>query len=170
MLKDFLLLAWMKVLNEMNYHLISNYLIYFNSETIEKIGTTSVLKILNEELGGWPILSGNDYKYKFSLNEKQLILKKVEAAQWFEVFVSTNPKDPKHNILRLAQPSWFFNKEYILNQRIMNAYSQLMTNTIKFLNPLSSNFTDEIKAILELENRFAMVIQYFLFEKKIILI
>lgn len=116
------------------------------------------MKILNEELGGWPILTGNDYQANYTLVEKQLLLKKVETSQWFEVFVSTNPKDPKHNILRIAQPSWFFNKEYIHNKHIMNAYAQLMNNTIKFLSPLSSNFTDEVKAILDLETKFAMVI------------
>lgn len=109
-------------------------------------------------LGGWPLLNGPNYKQKYSIIEKLAILKKVESSQFFEIFISTNPKDPRRSILRIAQPSWFFNKEFLLNENIMEAYKTLITNTIIYLNPLSSNLTEDIKNMLDLETQFGLVI------------
>ena len=50
---------------------------------------------------GWPILKSNGYNETNSFLEKLIKLKKVESSQIFELYVSTDPKDPTKNVLRV---------------------------------------------------------------------
>ncbi len=110
-----------------------------------------------EQFGGWPILDETTNKTNLPILDKLILLKRIESSQFIDIFVSSNPKDPKHNILRVAQPSWFFSREYIFNEEIMQTYSNLALNTIKYLNPLNPTLREEIKAFLEIETQFALV-------------
>jgi len=94
---------------------------------------------------------------KLLLNFSRVLLKRLESSQLFELYVSSNPKDPRHNLLRLSQASWFFNREYLNNTAVMQAYKEFTLNSIKYMKPLSTNLTSEIKSMLDLEMQFELV-------------
>jgi hypothetical protein len=129
---------------------------------IEKRGTDYLLKAIANEYGGWPILkknpavSSSQPTKEVSILDKLIRLKRIESSQLFELFVSTNPKNPRRNILRIMQPSWFFATEYLSNSKVIDAYKNLMTTVIGFLVP-GVNLTKEIDAIFEIEVEFAKV-------------
>ena len=53
-------------------------------------------------MGGWPILQGERYDpNKHTVQEKLLMLNKIDSSQFFQIHVTTNPKNPKQNVLRV---------------------------------------------------------------------
>jgi hypothetical protein len=53
-------------------------------------------------LGDWPILQGERYDpHKYTVQEKLLMLNKIDSSQLFQIHVTTNPKNPKQNVLRV---------------------------------------------------------------------
>lgn len=109
-------------------------------------------------MGGWPILQGKSYDPdNLTVIEKMLMLKSIESPLIFEVYVTLNPKNPTHNILRISQPEWFFNKEYLLDGKIMYAYKNYMRSMIYSLSDEKSNLTKQIDRIFEIEKEFSMV-------------
>jgi len=55
-------------------------------------------------LGGWPILQGERYDpNKHTVQEKLLMLNKIDSSQFFQIHVTTNPKNPKQNVLRVKK-------------------------------------------------------------------
>ena len=102
MLKIFMLLALTKVIAF--FLSLKSTILKLSTIKIEKIeekGVDKLLKLINEEFMGWPILKSNEYNETSSLLEKLIRLKKVESSQIFEIYVSTNPKDPTKNVLRV---------------------------------------------------------------------
>lgn len=59
----------------------------------------------------------------------------------------------------MSQTEWFFNKEYLFDEKVMIAYHNLMHNTIQAFNLDNKNITSRIDKIFELERKFAFVIQ-----------
>ena len=104
MLKDFLPVAWMKVrFDKMTQDKIfKQILINFLKDSIEEKGTAKILAIIENELGGWPILQDEKYDpKKYSILDKLLLLNNIDAAQLFQVHISVDPKNPKQNVLRV---------------------------------------------------------------------
>lgn len=127
-----------------------------NEEQIEERGIQPLLNYINGEFNGWPILENNSSFENITVLEKLIRLKTVESSQLFELFVSTNPKDPKHNLLRIIQPSWFFNREYLSNEKILSAYKHFLTTVVNEFMP-GTNLTRDIDAIYNIEMKFANV-------------
>lgn len=131
-------------------------------DLIEERGTDYLLEVISSEFGGWPILDNNPSlssskpTKEISILDKMIRLKRVESSQLFELFVSTNPKNPRRNVLRVMQPSWFFATEYLSNTKVIEAYKSLMKTVIGYLVP-SVNLTKQIDSIFEIENEFAKV-------------
>lgn len=72
------------------------------------------MDILNNNLGGWPILNGNSNEHEdITIVEKLINLRKIDALQLFEIFVSLNPKDPKKYVLRVDKKKLFNYPNYI---------------------------------------------------------
>jgi hypothetical protein len=58
--------------------------------------------MIENDLGGWPILQGDAYDpKKYTPLDKLLMLNKIDASQLFQIHVTTNPKNPKQNVLRV---------------------------------------------------------------------
>lgn len=131
-------------------------------DLIEERGIDYLLELIASEFGGWPILNNNPVlsstkpTKEVSILDKMIRLKRVESSQLFELFVSTNPKNPRRNVLRVMQPSWFFATEYLSNTKVIDAYKNLMKTVIGYLAP-NVNLTKQIDAIFEIENEFAKV-------------
>lgn len=72
---------------------------------LEIRGVKSLLNTINRELGGWPILEIDppiSLSEKLTILERLIKLRKYDLAQIIEVYVGSNPKDPKTNILRVS--------------------------------------------------------------------
>ena len=61
---------------------------------------------------------------------------------------------------KILQPGWFFNREYLNNMEIMDAYKKLIHKVITYLAPLSTNLTQEIDAMFAIELQFSNVFVY----------
>jgi hypothetical protein len=59
--------------------------------------------------------------------------------------------------LKISQPEWFFNKEFVYDAKIMENYKALMFNIIKLMKVSNKNMSSDVKKILELEREFAML-------------
>ena len=79
-----------------------------NEDAIEKRGLQPILDYINEELSGWPILNSST-QYNITVIDRLIRLKKVDSSQLFECFVSTDPKNPKKNVLRVKFWNFPFN-------------------------------------------------------------
>jgi hypothetical protein len=134
---------------------------------------------LKTELYGWPILTDTFNFNAVSLLDKLVKLRLYDVRGFFDLHVSTNPKDPSSLILRvlifdyleadisyylhyfqqLRQPQWFFNKELYANSSVTSAYKSYMLRTAQLLNASNKNLRQEIEKMFELEKDFAMVIK-----------
>ncbi len=125
---------------------------------LEKRGIQPLLTYISERLNGWPILNGTEAATpsNSSVLDRLIRLKKVDSSQLFELFVSTDPKNPKRNVLRVLQPSWVFNREYLDNKKVMAAYKTLMTTVVQYFVP-DANISTTIDSMLSIENRFTNV-------------
>ncbi|CAF0711920.1 unnamed protein product [Brachionus calyciflorus] len=124
---------------------------------IEEKGFSVLLDIIEKNFGGWPLLKGEKLDNSTKIIDKLIKLRKLDASQFFEVFISLNPKDPKKYILRVSQPDWFFNKENLFNDKLMFAYRNLMHSIIQFLNSDNKDLTVDIDQIFELERKFSLL-------------
>jgi hypothetical protein len=71
-----------------------------NTETIEKYGESKVLKFLNDQFGGWPILNDRHFNPSVESTFNNLIdLYKIDVNPLFNMYVSTNPSNPNETIL-----------------------------------------------------------------------
>lgn len=126
--------------------------------SIEERSLADILALINKEFGGWPILKEGPFrKNRQALLETMISLRKLDSPQFFEVAVSYNPKNPRRFILRVTQPSWFFNKVYFYDEKVMQAYQSLMQTIIQSINSDSRNINDEIDRIFQLEKKFGTV-------------
>ena len=114
------------------------------------------MNIVYSELDGAPILDKN-YTSNQTILKKFNILKKYESSQIFEIFVYTNPKDPTNNVLRLMQPDWFFNIEYLKEKSFMNSYKKFVTDILMHIELKSENITEQINNLIDLQTKFEMV-------------
>lgn len=74
-----------------------------DEDTIEDNGEFKLLKFLNEELGGWPLL--NEFYYNPNPNNtlKTLVnLHQVGVYPLFYFYASVNPSDPNYFVLRVS--------------------------------------------------------------------
>lgn len=81
----------------------------FLSDTIERLGLSMALNVINEEFGGWPILDEN-HKEKYTILEKLILLRRYSSSQIIDVAVGLNPKNPKEYIMRVK--SWKFESKF----------------------------------------------------------
>ena len=58
---------------------------------------------------------------------------------------------------KATQPGFFFNKEYLNDENIMNEYKNLMESVIGYMYSGEKNITSEIERIFLLEKEFSMV-------------
>jgi len=78
------------------------YLSCIDEWTLEKKGTKDLLRIIDENLGGFPILYNNDsYVANHTIMDKLLMLKKIDSSQLFDIYISINPMDPKKSVIRV---------------------------------------------------------------------
>ncbi|RNA08867.1 neprilysin isoform X2 [Brachionus plicatilis] len=128
-----------------------------NEWKIEEKGSDILLNIMKSKFNGWPLLNQNKSTKSTTLIDLLIKLRKKNSWQLFDLFVSLNPKNPKKYILRLSQPEWFFNKENLLDDKLMQAYKDLMITVVKNLNKENLNLTAGVDKMLEIEQKFAML-------------
>jgi predicted metalloendopeptidase len=148
-----------------------------------------MIDMINEEFGGWPILNRDQQNMTTTTTttttfddsshiiNKLIQLFRVGSSQLFEFYVSSDPKNPKKNVLKTCQPAWFFNVEYLKDEEIMEAYEVYAISVIESIllfnqtwDKRESVLTDQslkndIKKIIELEKKFAAVIIFLLVTK-----
>lgn len=75
---------------------------------MEQKGLEPILKLINEELHGWPILNkftnlqNQTNRSQSTVTEKLVWLAKTDSPQLFDFYVEINPIDPKHNVLMVS--------------------------------------------------------------------
>ncbi len=76
---------------------------------IEKQGDTKFLAFLKSELGGWPILEDGaaalGVSSSMSSIDRLIKLRFLDIRPFFDLFISSNPKDPYQSILRVIKTS-----------------------------------------------------------------
>ncbi len=63
----------------------------------------------------------------------------------------------KFYFIKASQPGFYFNKEYINDENIMNEYKNLMTSVIGYMYAGEKNLTSDIQRIFDLEMEFSKV-------------
>lgn len=136
--------------------------------------------MIKNELGGWPILDPNYDENKETAFEKLVRFRKLESKPLFDFYIGPNPKDPsswiirviwkypsfvilinlkaqKFKIKKLQQASWFFNRKYYNNSKVIEAYKKHMLEVVKYLKPDVVNANEQIERMYNLEKELAMV-------------
>ena len=88
------------------------YIFFFYKGIIESDGERNFLEVLNNELDGWPILSGKEYTPSKTAIEKITDFLKKGLRPLFSIVVTSNPKMPAQYVIAIEQPSWIFSKSY----------------------------------------------------------
>jgi len=103
MLKNSINRAWTKVNFKLKLHILKNkYLLFFSfKDTIEEKGEAAFLKMIQTELGGWPILDPNYDENKETPLQKLVRYRKLESKPIFDFYIGPNPKDPARWIIRV---------------------------------------------------------------------
>ena len=114
--------------------------------------------MLNNELGGWPILSGAEYNPSMTAVEKITDFLKKGLKPLFSIVVTSNPKKPAQYMLAIEQPSWFFSKSYYENQDIMKAYKTYMKTVAQSMGAdVNANLQKELDDMFTLETEIVKV-------------
>ena len=75
---------------------------------IEARGMNPLMRIINEELGGWPLLqlkqqpNTSNSTTKLSILDRMVRLRRIESSELFPLYVSSNPKNPRKSVLRVS--------------------------------------------------------------------
>jgi hypothetical protein len=70
--------------------------------TIESIGESEMLAVVNNKLGGWPILTPNAPLPTESAFDRLLRFQTIGLKPFFDVYISANPKDSEAYSLRVC--------------------------------------------------------------------
>ncbi|CAF1295890.1 unnamed protein product, partial [Rotaria sordida] len=115
-----------------------------NEAGIETDGVEPILSIVNNELGGWPILQGPTWRTppNFNLSDLLLKLRKYDDGIIFSVNTATNQQNSSINDIELGQGTLGLQEtEYYNNETdITRAYRQ-------FMHDLASELTNDTGAI-----------------------
>jgi hypothetical protein len=65
-------------------------------------------------------------------------LHKVGARPIFYVGVDRNPKNPEYSTLEVGQGSWFFDRQYYSDTKVMAAYQTYVTTVITKMTNVNS--------------------------------
>ena len=125
---------------------------------IEKDGESWFLKVLNDELLGWPILDGAFTSTK-DVVDMMVQYRQRGVRPLVSVTVTSNPKNPAQYVLGIDQPGWFFSKSYYTNNNVMDAYKAYMTKMAELMGAPAKNaqYKQEIDDMLTLERKLADV-------------
>lgn len=90
-----------------------------------------------------------------TLIEKLVLLRKYGFKPLIDIRVSPNPKNPQTSILKLKQPSWFFNQVYYTDIKFEQAYKKYLLKFVTSLNPMLGDISAQVDRIYELEKELA---------------
>ena len=85
-------------------------------------------------MGEWSLIGGQPKLDAESFMGKVANFDKMNFKTYFEFLVYEDPKNPKANILRLNQPSWFFPKQVYASAELVKLYKDFATKFIEALN------------------------------------
>lgn len=72
-----------------------------DEENIEQHGEETLLAFINEKLGGWPILNKEITPNSKNETEKIVELRHVGVSAFFDISVTSNPKQPEKSVLKV---------------------------------------------------------------------
>lgn len=118
---------------------------------------------IQNELGGWNILNGEDSKSNLVLMDKLIKLRLLNAKIFFDLSVTANLKNPTLSVLRLKQPSWLLNREIYNDKRVILVLKNVVLKTLQLMNLTSKSLSDEVDRMIELEKKLGLVIYFIYF-------
>lgn len=138
-----------------------------NEKYIEENGERTLREFL-AELGGWPLLNGTYDPNEINVVDRIIRLRRVSDRPVVGFSVSSNPKTPTSYLLSVSQPTWFFNKKYYSDTKVMSAYKAYIYKTVELLDAgaTNPNYRQEIEDMFQLETEFANVIIKFISNRK----
>ncbi|XP_076044569.1 uncharacterized protein LOC143027232 isoform X2 [Oratosquilla oratoria] len=133
-----------------------------DTELIESQGPEPLLDLL-KELGGWPVLEGNDWcEETFKLEKQMADLRIYNNAILVSETVGTNLQDSSQNILQLDQTDLGLpGREYFLNpgdEKFRKAYFQLMMKVCELLGVVEDVAKTNMRAVLDFEIELAKIL------------
>ncbi|CAF1185487.1 unnamed protein product [Rotaria sordida] len=129
-----------------------------NEENIEKEGIDSILLLINQEFGGWPILQGSSWNAStFNLFNLLLKLRQYSNDIIFSVDTSIDEKNSTEyeivigrSVLGLDKQQYYFNET-----KMTNAYQRFITDVAIALSNNTSMIEQDVKYIFEFEKEIA---------------
>ncbi|CAF0964437.1 unnamed protein product [Brachionus calyciflorus] len=129
-----------------------------NEDRLETNGLNNIINVVNNELGGCSLTQAN-----YNANNENTFDKIVKFAKWglkplFDVYISSNPKDPESYVVRLQQASWFLTKKTYNESDpvVIGAYKNLIKNIFNGILP-SQDLDQKVDRLFELEKKLALV-------------
>lgn len=141
-------------------HARTLYASCIDEASIERDGVMSVLDIVNNEFGGWPILHGATRNTPtFNLMDLLLQLRKYDNGIIFSVATATNQQNSSAYDIELGQGTLGLQEtEYYNNETaITEAYRQFMRDLAAELSNDTSAITNDVRDMFLLEKAIAQV-------------
>ncbi|CAD5231734.1 unnamed protein product [Bursaphelenchus xylophilus] len=129
---------------------------------IERTGKESILGLL-DKIGGWPVLqkSWTEYNSSHEVYLARVMNLTSISSIFFELTVSHNPKNSSETIIELDQPKFGLGSRWPylegLNNPTIKNYTHLITETAVLLGAEISRAEKEMKEIVDLECKLALI-------------
>lgn len=92
-----------------------------------------------------------------TIMDRLIKLRMENIKPFFDLTVSSNPKDPSYSVLRLRQPPWLLNKEIYQTPGSDLVAKKLITIVASFMNTSSKTFKEEASEIFDVEKKIGLV-------------
>ncbi|CAF0725068.1 unnamed protein product [Adineta steineri] len=129
-----------------------------NEIAIETDGVDTVLSVVDNELGGWPILHGQSWdETKFNLSKLLFKLREYNNNMLFQCGTATDDKNSSAYYIRISQSDLALEqKQYYINEsKITQAYKQFIYELAKSLTNDSTMIENDVRDIYEFERKIS---------------
>ena len=127
-----------------------------NESWIEKSSESSLLKLLNDSLNGWPLMNPSIVS-GFNRADKLFQFMRLSTYPIFDLVMYSNPKQPAKYNLTIMQTSSFQSKSYYNDSQTMSVYKYYLTRIAEFMNVPASNanYKQDVEDAVSMEIDFA---------------
>ncbi|CAF2118844.1 unnamed protein product [Rotaria magnacalcarata] len=130
-----------------------------NESAIETAGVDTILSVLENELGGWPIVNGLSWDEKnFNLSNLLLKLREYNNNIIFNCGTSTDDRNSSAYFIRISQSDLALEqRQYYVNEtKLTNAYRQFMHDLAASLTNDTTAIDNDVQDMYEFEKKISL--------------